>query len=445
MTTTRVAAAFAAAILLAAGAQAGETAADSAPGKTDKAAEKADKKTGQTASRMLTLTTKSEAARRQLRELQAMVESFRGGPPVAAKARAILELDPEFAMAHYYVSASTPAPESRKHLDKAVELSKKASEGERRFIEAMVLARGKTPADAVEPLRELLADYPGERVLYMLQGQNLAGLGRHDEARAAYEAAIKLDDRTPRAYSLLGNYHVLKGEYGKAREYYTLARGKMPQGVAPGAASYGVAFTHLYEGRVDDALRVLTAFVDEYKSSTVRGDLPEVFVWNSIARINLENGRYEEALKAYEKGYATIPGSKLNDEQKAIWMGRLHHGRGRALARMGKHAEAWKEAETIQRMITEGGERGKRFQPAYHYLAGYLKLEAGDTTAAIEHLKQADVDDDPFQKLLLARAYEKAGNKEDAKKLYTEIVNHPQSSMERALAYPEAKKRLQAL
>ena len=55
------------------------------------------------------------------------------------------------------------------------------------------------------------------------------------------------------------------------------------------------------------------------------------------------------------------------------------------------------------------------------------------------------MDDDPFHKLLLARAYEKAGNKEDAKKLYTEIVNHPQSSMERALAYPEAKKRLSTL
>ena len=72
-------------------------------------------------------------------------------------------------------------------------------------------------------------------------------------------------------------------------------------------------------------------------------------------------------------------------------------------------------------------------------------MEAGDTAAAIEHLKKSDVDDDPFHKLLLARAYEKAGNKEDAKKLYTEIVNFPQSNMERALAYPEAKKRLSTL
>ena len=395
--------------------------------------------------RTLTLTTKSDAARTKLRELQDRVESFQGGPPAAALAREILELDPEFAMAMYYLSATTPPPDNQKHLDRALALSKTASEGERRFIEAMVLARGKTPADAVEPLRKLAADYPGERVVFMLQGQNLAGLGRHDEARAAYERAIEISDRTPRAYALLGNYHLMKGDYARAREYYTIARGKVPKGVPPGATSYGVAFTHLYEGNVDEALKTLAAYVDDYRNATVRGDLPEVFVWNSIARINLENGRLEEAMKAYEKGFESVPGSKLGEEDKKIWLGRLHHGRGRTLARMGKPEEAWKEAEIVRQMIADGGERGKQFEPAYHYIAGYLKLEAGDAAAAIEHLKQAEVEDDPFRMLLLARAYEKTGKKEDAKKLYSDIVTFPQSNLERALAYREAKKKLATL
>jgi len=396
--------------------------------------------------RTLTLTTKSDAASAKLREVQDKVESFQGGPPAAAMVRQILELDPEFAMASYYLSATTPPPDNQKHLDRAVELSKKASEGERRFIEAMVLARGKTPAEAVAPLRKLAADYPGERVLPMLLGQTLAGLGRHEEARAAYEQAIKISDRTPRAYALLGNYHLLKGDYARAREYYTVARGKMPTGVAPGAISSGITFSYLYEGDVDQALKTMTEYVEDYRNATVRfGDLPEVFIWNSIARINLESGRLEEAMKAYEKGFETVPGSKLSEEQKKIWLGRLHHGRGRTLARMGRHAEAWKEAETIRTMIAEGGERGKQYAPAFHYLAGYLKLEAGETAAAIEHLLQADVEDDPFHKLLLARAYEKSGKKDDAKKLYTEIVNFPNSNLERALAYREAKKRLATL
>lgn len=96
-------------------------------------------------------------------------------------------------------------------------------------------------------------------------------------------------------------------------------------------------------------------------------------------------------------------------------------------------------------MIADGGERGKEFEPSYHYLAGYLKLQAGDSTAAIEHLRQAEYEDDPFRMLLLARAYEKAGRKDEAKKLYTEITTFPNSNLERALAYPEAKKRLARL
>jgi tetratricopeptide (TPR) repeat protein len=398
------------------------------------------------APRTFTLTTKSEAAREQLRDLQKRIESFQGGAPAAAMARKILELDPDFALATYYLSATTGGPDSRKSLERAAEQAKAASEGERRFIEAMVLARGKTPADAVEPLRALANDYPGERFLQVQLGQTLAGLGRHDEARAAFEKAIAINGDTPRAYALAGNTYLMKGDYARARELYTTARGKVPAGVAPGAVAYGIAFTHLYEGKPDEALKTLTAYAGDYRAATYRpNDLPEVFIWNSIARINLENGRTDAAMTAYDKAFESVPASTLSEEDKKIWLGRLHHGRGRTLARMHKPAEAWKEAETVRQMIAEGGERGKEFEPSYHYLAGYLKLEAGDTAAAIEHLKQSEFEDDPFRMLLLARAYEKAGQKEEAKKLYTGIVNFPQSSMERALAYPEAKKRLARL
>lgn len=79
--------------------------------------------------------------------------------------------------------------------------------------------------------------------------------------------------------------------------------------------------------------------------------------------------------------------------------------------------------------------------PAYHYIAGYLKLEAGDHAQAIEHLKQADLTD-PFHKLLLARAYEKAGDAANSQKLYKEITDYRVINLERALAHPEARKKL---
>jgi predicted Zn-dependent protease len=108
---------------------------------------------------------------------------------------------------------------------------------------------------------------------------------------------------------------------------------------------------------------------------------------------------------------------------------------------MGRHAEAWAQAEEVKKMIEGGGEEGKQFWPAYHYLAGYLKLEAGDAAAAIEHLEKADPDD-PFHTLLLARAYEKAGRAADARKAYERVVTSPANGLDRALAFPEAKSKL---
>ncbi len=66
----------------------------------------------------------------------------------------------------------------------------------------------------------------------------------------------------------------------------------------------------------------------------------------------------------------SVPGSRLSEDQKQIWLGRLRHG--------------------------------------------------------------------------LARAYEKLGDKDNARKAYRAVLDWQQNSLERALAYPEAKRKLEA-
>jgi tetratricopeptide (TPR) repeat protein len=398
---------------------------------------------GEKAARALTLTTASREAREGLFELQRRIENQQFGTANLELARKIVAADPAFAMGAYYLSAVTFPPEPGL-LEKARALAPKASDGERRFIEAMAIARGDKPAGAIEPLAALSRDFPGERIVHVLLGQVLAGEGRLEEARREYEAALALDATTPRVHSLIAGLRVLDGDYAGARAAYEKVLGLMPPGTAPGPVRYGVAFTYLYEGKPDAALQSLRTFVDEYRKAGAPFGIPEVFIWNSMARINLENGRLEDAMKAYEKGYESVPGSGMEEDDKKIWLGRLHHGKGRTLARMGRTEEAWKQAEILRRMIDEGGEKGKAFEPAYHYLAGYIKLEAGDAQAAVAHLEKADATD-PFQKLLLARAYEKAGDRKKARKAYEEVVASTAPGLERALAYPEARKRLASL
>ena len=108
---------------------------------------------------------------------------------------------------------------------------------------------------------------------------------------------------------------------------------------------------------------------------------------------------------------------------------------------MGKHEEAWAEALTVKKMIDDAGEAGQQYVPAWHYLAGYLKLEAGDSAAAVAELTQIE-QRDPFQELLLARAYEKTGAQAEARKAYRTVVESQQNGLDRALAYAEAKKKL---
>ena len=394
--------------------------------------------------RTLLLTTGSAEAKARVIEAMTKVENFEPAARVKELAKQALGADPDFAFAHYLVGTTTqPTAEGKPFIEKALALAKNASPGEQRYLEAAMLNRSSKPREALAILTQLRADFPDDRMVTMLLGQIQLGQGQLDEAKAAFEQAIAFDATTARAYALLGNVHLLLGNYGQARELFEAAKARKAADAAPGSIFYGIAFSHLYEGHPDPALESLQTFLGEYRRTGGFPGLPEVFIWNSMARINLENGRMDEAMKKYESGFESVPGSGLSEADKQIWLGRLHHGRGRTLARMGRHQKAWREAEVIQKMIDEGGDAGKRFVPAYHYLVGYLKLEAGDFKAAIEHLTQSnELDPDPFRELLLARAYEKAGDKAAARKTYQQIVDSKQNNIERALAFPEAKRKL---
>src|SRR5256714_7313044 len=389
-------------------------------------------------------TTKSKEARDAVAQIVYKVETFQGGPDVNAIARKAVEADPNFAFGYYLLGTTAATPqEAKPSIDKAVELAKSASEGERRYIEAVLLARSPKFAESIPIFLDLAKQYPEERMVQMLLGQVYTGAGKLDDARAAFERAAQLDGSTPRVYTFLGNLALLKGDYGKARELFKTSLAKKAPNTAPFGPNYGMAYLYVYEGNYKEAVKMLEAYGNEYIKTGQEKVFPSVFIWNSIARLHLEYGDANEALKYYEKGYATVPDSSIDEMQKKIWLGRLHHGKGRALAKLGRSDEAWKEAELIKQMIEQGGEDGKQFWPSYHYIAGYLMLEAGKTDEALEHLKQQDMTD-TFHKLLLARAYEKAGNTAEAQKLYKEITEFSQVTLERALAYPEAKKKLKA-
>ncbi len=301
------------------------------------------------------------------------------------------------------------------------------------------LNQGADFAKAIPELDELAKDYPNERLIFVILGQLHNGANQGDQAAVAFRRAKEIGPKSPRVEAFLAGDELLHGNYAKARAIYADVEKQLPEGSVPFAVRYGTTFSHLYEGNPDAALESLETYLAEYLAAGSNQNFPEVFIYNSMARINLENGRLEGAMKAYEKGFESVPGSELTEDQKKTWKGRFLHGKARTLAKLGKHEEAWEQAEAVKTMIEEAGEPAEQFWPAYHYLAGYCKLEAGSAKAAAEHLEKADLTD-PFQKLLLARAYEKL-----AQKAYQDVVDSKQTGIERALAYPEAKKKVGSL
>ena len=389
-------------------------------------------------------TTDSKEAKDYVAQIVNRIETFQFGPDLNALAKKSVEADPKFAFGYYLLGTTAATPEEvKQYSDKAAELAKTASDGERRYIEAVLLTRAQKPTEALAMFLDLEKQYPDDRMVQMLLGQVYTNLGKLDEAKVSFEKAIKLDGSTPRVYTFLGNTELLRGNYVKARELFNTSLARQVKGSAPFGPNYGLAFASIYQGDIKAAVKTLEAYAADYQTSTQQQNFPAVFIWNSIARLHLEFGKAEDAMKAYEKGYDTIPGSNLDEIQKKIWLGRLHHGKARTLAKMGKREEAWKEADVIKKMIEDSGKEGEQFWPSYHYVAGYLKLESGDYAKAIEELKQSDLTD-PFHKVLLARAYEKSGDGANAQKLYKEITEFNQLTLERALAYPEAKKKLKA-
>ncbi len=392
--------------------------------------------------RRLPLGTRSDEAKRLLREVQARIENFQFGAPTVEVAKSLVAADPQFALGTYYLSAVAQAPENEAHLAQAVKLAQKAGEGERRFIEAMALARADNGAhfkDGIPALQALSKEYPGERMLFVILGQMYQNARRPADARRAFERAQTIAPSN-RVRAFLAGDDVLAGRYAQARATLRAVEQAVPADATPFAVHYGIAFSFLYEGQVDAALDTLHGFVKRYRDVGASQNFPEVFLWNSIGRVNLEHGRLEAAMAAYEKGYESVPGSSLPEDQKKTWLGRLHHGKCRVLAKMGRHAEAWQEAETVRAMIEAGGPEGKQYLPAYHYLAGYVLLEKGDARAALEHLQQANPDD-PFHQLLLARAYERTGDAVRARQTYAAVAASGVNNLERALAYPEAKRK----
>ena len=149
-------------------------------------------------------------------------------------------------------------------------------------------------------------------------------------------------------------------------------------------------------------------------------------------------------MKDYQKGYESIPGSTLDEDQKKTWLGRLHHGKARTLARMGKHEEAWAEVETIKKMIEDGGEAGGSTGPRTTTSRATRSSRPATTPRPPEHLDAGEQERSLPHAAARACVREARAQGRGEAGLPAGRSIRSAAGIERPLAYPEAKRKIQA-
>ncbi|MGH9498405.1 MAG: tetratricopeptide repeat protein [Terriglobales bacterium] len=166
------------------------------------------------------ITTKSEEARNELVQGRDLADRLLGHESVEHFQKAVA-LDPDFASAELAWANSAPtAKEFFEHLNKAVSLADKASEGERLLILANQAAANGDVTKQKEYCEKLVAAYPNdERAQFALGGYYF---GQQDLVQAIEhnKKATELAPSFSPAYNTLGYAYRQAGDYANAEQAF---------------------------------------------------------------------------------------------------------------------------------------------------------------------------------------------------------------------------------
>jgi serine/threonine protein kinase/tetratricopeptide (TPR) repeat protein len=200
-----------------------------------------------------------------------------------------VELDPEFALAHFYLARSYAYLGNTAEMEVASEnfkkYGKKLKGREGLFIEALLI-RKKNPEKYHKILEDLAEKYPKWKRIYFELALFHEQTGGLDEAIALLNKALELDPNYGYALNQLAYEYSYKNEYDKALEYF-----RRYASVSPGDANPfdSMGETYFRMGKLDEAiekfkeaLEVKPDFGSDWKISyiyAVKRDYDEAMRW----------------------------------------------------------------------------------------------------------------------------------------------------------------------
>jgi tetratricopeptide (TPR) repeat protein len=342
------------------------------------------------------ITTKSEDARNEFLQGRGLSDKLLGQECIPHFDKAIA-LDPDFASAEMARANNSPtAKEFFDHLNKAVSLADKASEGERIFIFANQAGANGDVAKQKEYLDELVAAYPNDERAQFNLGNYYFGQQDMGQAIEHYKKATELAPSYSPAYNILGYAYRQQGDYPSAEQAFKkyvelipndpnpydsygellLKMGKFDDSIAQyhkalsvdphfAPSHFGIAGDLMYSGKSDEAQVELQKMADQARND---GELRTAYF--GMAVVAADNGKLDIALQQMDKEYAVA--EKKND---VAAMAADLQAKGNILAAMSKYDDAAQEFERSLQLIQASG----------------LSQEIKDNATLLHHFNQAAV------------------------------------------------------
>jgi tetratricopeptide (TPR) repeat protein len=352
------------------------------------------------------VSTKSEEARKLYVKGQEYGDQLRFHEARKQFQEAVAK-DPEFAMAHHNLALNSPSTkETREHINQAVALSDKASEGERLTILAFQAANNAEPAKALDYSKQVVAKYPqDERAhsnlgvtlfiqqeypeaaeelqkaieinpnfspAYNMLGYSQRFLGNNEAAEKAFKKYIELVPNDPNPYDSYAELLMKTGRFDESIAQYRKALSVDPHFVA---SHYGIASDLMFQGKHDQAIAEA-----EKLNRAAQNDGDRRFAMFTRTVVYVDQGKTDQALKEMQKQYDL--GAKIGDTAAmagdAVSMGDI-------LLNAGKPGEAkkrYEQALSLQEKSGLSAEVKEDASLAHHYNMGRIALKQGDLATA---------------------------------------------------------------
>ncbi len=355
------------------------------------------------------VTTASADAKTEFLQGRDLAEKLRVTDSIAHFQKAA-SLDPNFAWAELNLATSAPTgKEFFEHLNKAVSLADKASNGERLLILATEAGANNNAVKQKEYLDQLVAAYPNDERAHFNLGGYYFGQQDYPQAIEHYKKATELEPSYSTAYNILGYAYRQNADYSNAEKAFQkyielipkdpnpydsyaellLKEGKFDDSIAQYRkalsidpnftnAHQGIAMDLLYLGKPDQAAAELQNI--DKKARTDGERRTGLF---ALTIVHVDGGRMATALEDVDKQYAL--GEKTNDVPAMAFDAQL---KGNILLEMGKPDPAVAEFERGLKLI-EGSNLSQEIKDnarlVHHYNLARAALGKKDVTGAKTH------------------------------------------------------------